>query len=312
MVREMIKNGGLVYCATLLATTMVLAQESTLATPNTGNVGEHSIEIKRSREKIEADHEGISRVMRYDVWSADIDAEFEGYRIAFVTDIHYPSRFDTEHLLSLANVLVELKPNALLLGGDYQEGCEYVDAVLQVLEVSTPNIERLAVLGNNDIERCTDEIKSLMKAHNIRLLEDETVRLSSCKGNAHIQITGVTNKFNDGVLSIDSTVSCPTTKLDANDFIILLTHTPDYAEQYDVTNADLTLAGHTHGGQVTLLGTVAPITASLYGQRFVKGLNYNTKGQTIITSNGIGTSRKKIRFCAPSEVVVIVLHTKED
>ena len=38
----------------------------------------------------------------------------------------------------------------------------------------------------------------------------------------------------------------------ADDFIILLTHTPDYAEDTDVSNANLVLAGHTHGGQVSL------------------------------------------------------------
>ena len=42
----------------------------------------------------------------------------------------------------------------------------------------------------------------------------------------------------------------PTLGLSPDDFVILLTHTPDYAEDVPITNTDLVLAGHTHGGQV--------------------------------------------------------------
>ena len=59
--------------------------------------------------------------------------------------------------------------------------------------------------------------------------------------------------------------------LSPDDFVILLTHTPDYAEDVPVTNSDLILAGHTHGGQVTLFGLYAPIVPSHYGQRFLPG-----------------------------------------
>ncbi len=75
-----------------------------------------------------------------------------------------------------------------------------------------------------------------------------------------------------------------------------------------ITNSDLVLAGHTHGGQVTLFGLYAPIVPSHYGQRFLSGLKYNSDHIPLIITNGIGTSRKAIRFFAPSEVVIIVLH----
>ena len=61
----------------------------------------------------------------------------------------------------------------------------------------------------------------------------------------------------------------PTLSLSPDDFVILLTHTPDYAEEVSITNTDLVLAGHTHGGQVTLFGLYAPIIPSRYGQRFL-------------------------------------------
>lgn len=39
----------------------------------------------------------------------------------------------------------------------------------------------------------------------------------------------------------------PTLGLSPDDFVILLTHTPDYAEDVPITNTDLALAGHTRG-----------------------------------------------------------------
>ena len=47
--------------------------------------------------------------------------------------------------------------------------------------------------------------------------------------------------------------------------------TPDYAEDTDVSNANLVLAGHTHGGQVSLFKKYSPVKHSIYGNRFLTG-----------------------------------------
>ena len=97
----------------------------------------------------------------------------------------------------------------------------------------------------------------------------------------------------------------------ADDFIILLTHTPDYAEDTDVSNANLVLAGHTHGGQVSLFKKYSPVKHSIYGNRFLTGWKENSKGTPIIITNGLGTSRVDVRLFTPSEVVLVVLHRVE-
>jgi predicted MPP superfamily phosphohydrolase len=100
--------------------------------------------------------------------------------------------------------------------------------------------------------------------------------------------------------------------IDKATFTILLTHTPDYVEDADVSGVDLALAGHTHGGQVTLFGLYAPITASKYGMRFRTGLRRSSHGVPIIISSGLGTSRRNIRFCAPTDIVVVTLRRDDD
>ena len=99
----------------------------------------------------------------------------------------------------------------------------------------------------------------------------------------------------------------------AFDLRIGLTHAPEprVLDRFDADGYDLALAGHTHGGQVTLLGLIVPETGSKYGRRFLTGLNHNTRGIPVITSNGLGTSRKNIRTGARSDVVVVTLKRTE-
>ena len=118
-----------------------------------------------------------------------------------------------------------------------------------------------------------------------------------------ILLAGVRNPFD-----LKQNGVSPTLSLQPEDFVLLLTHTPDYVEDVDVSNTDLALAGHTHGGQVSLFKLCTPARFSKYVNRFLTGLKKNSRGIPVIISNGIGTSRKDVRLFTPSEVVLIVLH----
>lgn len=266
-------------------------------------VDAQELEIERSRMHLDCRHRGIGRCRHYSLTSSQIPPEFDGFRIAFVADTHYPSRFDSTTLTSLGAMLLELRPDLLLLGGDYQEGCQYVEPLFDTMMLCSPPHGALAVLGNNDYERCTDTILTSMAAHGIKMIEGQvdTIRI----GKAHIFVAGVRNHFTNP----ESEVS-PTIALSDSDFVILMTHTPDYVEDQDISHTDIALAGHTHGGQVTLFGLYAPVVPSHYGQKFVRGLKYNSAEVPVVITNGIGTSRRNIRFCARSEIIEITLHHK--
>lgn len=245
-------------------------------------------------------HPGLGRVKKYDFAHKDVPASFNGFTIAFISDLHYKSKFTEKRLRGLVKTINKLHPDLLLMGGDYQEGCQFVNELCACLsEIKTP-YGTLGVMGNNDYERCYDDIVNGMRTHGIRILEHEldTVR----KENSRIIIAGVRNPFD-----LPANGVSPSTNLSPDDFVILLTHTPDYAEQVPIPNSDLVLAGHTHGGQVTLFGLYAPVVPSAYGQRFRSGLRHTTAGIPVIITNGIGTSRKSVRLFAPSEVILIRL-----
>ena len=68
----------------------------------------------------------------------------------------------------------------------------------------------------------------------------------------------------------------------------------------------LTLAGHTHGGQVALPIVGRPIVPSRYGQRYAYGLVVEN-GRALFVSPGIGTSILPVRFRVPPEISVVTL-----
>ncbi|MFZ4807571.1 MAG: metallophosphoesterase [Hyphomicrobiaceae bacterium] len=86
--------------------------------------------------------------------------------------------------------------------------------------------------------------------------------------------------------------------------VILLIHEPDgFVNVPD--RVALTLAGHTHGGQVQLFG-YAPIVPSMYGRRFVYG-HIVENDRHLVVSGGLGCSGVPIRFGCPPEIVVVDL-----
>lgn len=255
---------------------------------------------------------GVSRLRDYDIASTSLPEAFDGYRIAFASDFHLESKFKERQLRGTVKALQALAPDVLLLGGDYQEGCEYVVQLFNELSKATPPDGIYAVMGNNDYERCTQLIRSTMSVHGITLLEDSTATLH--RGADSIVVWGA-NAYagryptSPKKKSPESEIRNQNSEIkDSTPFVILLTHTPDYVEQPEASIADLTLAGHTHGGQVTLFGLYAPITASQYGMRYRSGLKRSRHGTPIIISNGLGTSRYPLRLFAPTDIVIVTLH----
>jgi len=89
--------------------------------------------------------------------------------------------------------------------------------------------------------------------------------------------------------------------------VIMMAHEPDIFAQMGPASerVALMLSGHTHGGQVRVLG-YAPTVPSAYGQRYVYG-HIVEEDRHLVVSSGLGCSGLPIRFGVPPEVVVIEL-----
>ena len=245
-------------------------------------------------------YQGVGRIRRYDICDTRLPKNFDGFTVAFLSDTHYPSKFTRNRLLNVVRAISDLSPDVLLLGGDYVTTDECADELFEALGSCDTPFGKYAVIGNHDVRR-EDALRQSMLRNGIKLLADaaDTLRIDG----SQIYLCGI-KEYGSGARK-------EWLKQHADSgFTMLVVHTPDYVQEADVENVALTFSGHTHGGQVTMLGVYTPVTNSRYGRRFLSGLNFTDRGVPVITSNGLGTSRKKICFCAPSDIIFVTLHCK--
>lgn len=251
-----------------------------------------------------SEYKGVGRIKQYDFYSEQLPDSFDGFRIAFASDFHYESRFTSKRLPGAIRALQAMDADVLLLGGDYRgrEGGDMEELFEALSQVHTP-FGAYAVMGNHERGEADTLVRAAMRHTGVHLLEHRVDTL--WRGDDFIQVCGIRNPFDlkrNGV--------SPTLGLKPDDFVVMLVHTPDYVEDVDVSNTDLALAGHTHGGQVSLFRRWTPVHFSRYGNRFLTGMKRNSRGIPVLVTNGLGTSRKDIRLFTPSEVVLVVLHRR--
>ena len=93
---------------------------------------------------------GVGRVKRYSFADEAVPSVFDGYKIAFISDIHYPSLFTQKRLCKLTRKLHKESPDMLLLGGDYVASAVYLDELFDSLSAVNATDGVYAVLGNHE------------------------------------------------------------------------------------------------------------------------------------------------------------------
>ena len=247
---------------------------------------------------------GVGRVKRYTFAEESVPKELDEYKIAFISDLHYPSLFTHKRLGKLVHRLQKESPDILLLGGDYVTDSDSIDVLFESLSAAMPRWNTFAVLGNHD-KRNEELIRQAMGKYGIYLLDGVAMRTEFLDIGGGYTVAGPYDSFANDTLFVQY-MEC----VEDSEFVIFVSHTPDFVERHSIT-ADLAFAGHTHGGQVSLLGLYTPVKNTRYGRRFLRGRNKTTNGATMITTNGVGTSRRKLRFCVPSEMVIVTLKSKK-
>jgi len=89
-------------------------------------------------------------------------------------------------------------------------------------------------------------------------------------------------------------------------FNMLLSHNPDVFPVAARQGWDLTVAGHTHGGQVRVEILHEDMNVARFFTPFVDGL-YQQDGRSVWVSRGIGTIGLPVRLGAPPEVALLRL-----
>ena len=229
--------------------------------------------------------------------SNQIPADFDGKRIVFLTDIHYGPFFSKERVESLVNQTNALKPDMIILGGDYvTNDPTSVESVFSILSKLKAPLGVYGVLGNNDPHNVSIQA---MESGGITYIGNNAVWIGN--NSSRIRVGGV------GDMDTDVPNQLPILQgVTPQDFVILVSHKPDYFPKVSKSRVDLVLSGHTHGGQITFFGLYAPFVNSQYGQEYISGVK-KLGNDTMIISNGIGMVWAPMRFFARPQIIVITL-----
>jgi predicted MPP superfamily phosphohydrolase len=245
-------------------------------------------------------------------------------RVAVLTDFHVCEPWmGLDRLARIVARTNALSPDVILLLGDYVLGAQMTlwsrtvkhedwAAVLAGLEAP---LGVHAVLGNHDWwedaavqRRRQGTVKSeiALEAAGIPVYQNDAFRFE--KNGWPFWIVGLGDQwaFRGGGGEYAGVDDLPLAlgKIADDAPIILMAHEPDIFPSVPPRVA-LTVAGHTHGGQVAIAG-YAPAVPSKYGQRYRYG-HIIEDGRNLIVSSGLGCSKLPIRFGAPPEIVLVTL-----
>lgn len=227
----------------------------------------------------------------------------DGIRVAVLADLHQGSPFNgldkLEYIIALTQAA---HPDLILLAGDYVihgvPGGTFInpDAMVPYFSRLSAPMGVFAVLGNHDHWFNPTVVAQALHAAGIPVLEDAA--LPAGAGACRVWIAGVSDLWTSA-----HDVPTALAQVPSDATVIVLTHNPDIFTQVPPRVA-LTIAGHTHGGQVYLPFIGRPVVPSRYGQRYAIG-HVVEDGRHLFVSSGLGTSILPVRFLVPPEISVL-------
>jgi uncharacterized protein len=230
--------------------------------------------------------------------------------LAAIADIHAGGpNMAIEHISRVVDETNALRPDVIVLLGDYIATHRFVTEHVPP-DVWAAELARLraplgvwAILGNHDWWHNVRMIRAALVEAGIPCLENRAVLLGD--GATRFWMAGLgdqiahwlgPNSFR-GEDDLAGTLAQVTT----DDPVILLAHEPDIFVRVP-SRVSLTLAGHTHGGQIRIPLLWPHLVPSRYGARFAYG-HIVERDRHMIVSGGLGTSFAPVRLGVPPEIV---------
>lgn len=217
-------------------------------------------------------------------------------KLALLADTHLGmgvslSRFDK----ALRKIEAE-NPDALLVLGDVFEYGPHRDSYANRLaQVKTPQ-GTYGVFGNHEYYVGYSNSKDFFEKAGIKLLENTSTVMPN-----GVQIVGLKDIKTAGVRAQD--VMDILAELDKNSPIILLSHTPLYAQEVAQNGGSLMVSGHTHNGQLWPFTYLVKMHfPRIYGM-------YDVSGMPFYITSGVFYWGIPLRFLAPSEIAIIEVNS---
>jgi len=248
---------------------------------------------------------GEYEIIHKTITISNLPEEFKGFTIGMMSDIHSSIFMNKEDMDEYVRAMNELETDLIVVTGDFVNSkTEEVYPFTEAFSNLKAQYGIYGCLGNHDyfakdVELVAKEVDDC----GIKLLRNDAVQIQ--KGNSYFNLVGVDDIGRN---------------VDPNDYMnkalafakndrpkIMLCHKPYYFHNAKNLGVDLTLSGHTHGGQI-VFGTIdqTPISLASLASKYISGL-YSLDQSNLYVNNGIGFTGIPIRINCPAELTVITL-----
>ena len=235
-----------------------------------------------------------------------LDAAFEGYRIAQISDIHADGWMTPGRVLSLVNLVNAEAPDLVAITGDFATYSRFRFLIRHASRLIAP-LRRLqatdgvvAVLGNHDHKTDARTVRRVLAASGVIELHNAVLTLR--RGGESLYLCGV-DDLKEGTPRLDRALE----GLSEEGAAVLLAHEPDFADESAATGRfDLQLSGHSHGGQVGVPLLRYPFLPKL-SRKYPTGL-YRVGDMFLYTNRGLG-AHPRFRFNCRPEITVFTLRS---
>jgi predicted MPP superfamily phosphohydrolase len=230
-------------------------------------------------------------------------AELDGLRVGALTDLHAGMpHAGLDAVERAADALAAERPDLVCLLGDFIDRravmarpVNAVTLISRLAPLTAAPRGMFAVLGNHDWYAGARRISDALEDEGVTVLEDSAAPVGDGLWVAGVGDYRIRGAWVDRAL-MPVPEGAP---------VLVLSHDPDAFPDVP-ESVSLTLAGHTHGGQVAIPLVRRPFVPSRYGERYVHG-HIVEGGRHLYVSSGLGTSGLPVRFLRPPEVVSLTL-----
>ena len=253
---------------------------------------------------------------------SDLPKSLDNFRITFVSDMQADRYTDKARLQKFIEDINATNPDLVLMAGDMitstpeyiEESGEFVGKIKAKFGVYSCVGDHDNWAYRDDTKRSLREVMAALKKHDVEMISNDKKNI--VVGEDSICVTFITNTYVETVspLTLDSLTN------NSNDcgLKIFLTHQP---RQFLVDKAiekkyDLFLAGHTHGGQITMLFPFLHLSPTRFETKYQRGDFYFVNpdkigaGMLMIVTRGLGMSLAPIRYNSTPEVTLIILKSE--
>ncbi|MEQ1645053.1 MAG: metallophosphoesterase [Pyrinomonadaceae bacterium] len=254
--------------------------------------------------------------------SKNWDKEFDGLRIALLSDIHGGSNYvDEKRLQTVVAKTNEQDPDIIVLLGDFvsqkYEGNVGSRPLRMPVETISENLKGFnatygvfVVMGNHDGEHGEGKVEDAFTNIGYKVLQNEVATIE--KNGKKLRLLGtkdhlrLTKSWKETSAELKQVADAS-----GDGKLIVLQHSPDV---FPIVTGDLSispdltlfLAGHTHGGQVWFPIVGRMMVPSTFGQRYAYG-HIRERNVDLFVTSGVGMSVLPIRFMVPPEIVILTL-----